>query len=130
MSLTSRSIGGATAVVLVAALIGVGCRDDPAPRPPGAAVGDPAAGARAIDAYGCGSCHTIPGVSGADAHVGPPLTDWSRRTFIAGTVANDLENLVIWLQDPDSIRPGTAMPDLDVTEDDARNMAAYLMDLG
>jgi cytochrome c2 len=92
-------------------------------------VGDPAAGARAIDAYGCGACHTIPGIRSASSMVGPPLTEWGHRTFIAGTVANDVDNLITWLRDPDAIRPGTAMPDLGVTEADARDIAAYLLDL-
>lgn len=119
----------AAAVAAVAALALAGCRDDPAPRPPGTAVGDPSAGAEAIEAYGCGACHTIPGIDRADAMVGPPLTGWGRRTFIAGTVSNDVGNLVTWLQDPDRIRPGTAMPDLGVTAADARDIAAYLLDL-
>ena len=119
----------AAPVVAVAALVLTGCRDDPAPRPAGTAVGDPAAGARAIDAYGCGACHTIPGIRSADSLVGPPLTGWGERTFIAGTLANDVENLVTWLQDPDEVRPGTAMPDLGITDADARDIAAYLLDL-
>lgn len=117
------------AVVVALALAGTGCRDDPEPRPPGAGVGDPAAGAEAIHAYGCGACHTVPGVRDADSLVGPPLTGWGHRTFIAGTLANDLENLVVWIQDPDSVEPGTAMPDLDVTDADARDIAAYLLSL-
>jgi cytochrome c len=119
---------GAAALVALG-LLAAGCRDDPAPRPPGTAVGDPAAGARAIDAYGCGACHTIPGIRSASSMVGPPLTEWGHRTFIAGTVANDVDNLITWLRDPDAIRPGTAMPDLGVTEADARDIAAYLLDL-
>lgn len=116
-------------VVAVIALVGAGCRDDPAPRPPGADVGDPAAGAEAIEAYGCGACHRIPDVRRADSLVGPPLDGWGHRTFIAGTLANDLDNLVIWIQDPDSVEPGTAMPDLGVTDADARDIAAYLLAL-
>lgn len=123
----SRALG--PAVVVALALVVTGCRDDPQPRPPGADVGDPAAGAAAIQAYGCGACHTVPGVRGADSLVGPPLTGWGHRTFIAGTLANDLENLVVWIQDPDSVEPGTAMPDLDVTDADARDIAAYLLSL-
>lgn len=117
-------------LVAVVALAAGACREDPAPRPPGTAVGDPGAGAEAIEAYGCGSCHTVPGIAGADATVGPPLTDWADRSFIAGTLPNNADNLVVWLQDPASIRPGTAMPDLGVSEADARDIAAYLLDIG
>lgn len=120
---------GTAAVLLAAAALATACRDAPEPRPPGAAVGDVRAGAAAIESYGCGSCHTIPGVPGADSLVGPPLTSWSERSFIAGTLPNTHENLVIWISDPDAVRPGTAMPDLDVSPADAQDIAAYLLDI-
>lgn len=115
--------------VFAAAIAVAGCRQDPAPRPPGASVGDPTAGALAIDAYGCGACHSIPGIEDADSFVGPPLHNWSERSFIAGTLPNDLPNLVAWIQDPDGVEPDTAMPDLGVSEADARDIAAYLLTL-
>lgn len=83
-------------------------------------------GREAIDAYGCAACHTIPGVAGADALVGPPLTAFSRRTYIAGSLPNTLDNLTRWIADPQGVEPGTAMPDLDVPEEVARQIAAYL----
>lgn len=88
--------------------------------------GDADAGKQALVRYGCGSCHTIPGVRGADAMVGPPLNAWSRRSFIAGRLPNTPENLVHWIVTPQTVEPGTAMPDLGVSEREARDMAAYL----
>lgn len=117
------------ATLAVTALV-AGCREAPAPEPPGAAAGDVRDGADAIEAYGCGACHTIPGIADADSLVGPPLTSWGQRSFIAGTLPNNLENLVTWIRDPGAVRPDTAMPDLDVSESDARDIAAYLLDLG
>lgn len=61
--------------------------------------------------------------------VGPPLNGWSRRVYIAGNLPNRPEQLVRWLREPQAIEPGTAMPDLNVTEADARDMAAYLYSL-
>ncbi|HEY0777279.1 MAG TPA: cytochrome c oxidase assembly protein [Gemmatirosa sp.] len=90
---------------------------------------DPARGERAIRTYGCGSCHTIPGVRGADGMVGPPLTGWSKRTIIAGYVPNTPERLVQWIVMPQSVAPGNAMPNLGVTDGDARDIAAYLYSL-
>ena len=90
---------------------------------------DPARGARAIRTYGCGSCHSIPGVRGADGMVGPPLTAWSQRTVIAGYVPNTPEQLVHWIVMPQSVAPGNAMPNLGVTDGDARDIAAYLYSL-
>ncbi len=92
--------------------------------------GDVERGRELITAYGCGSCHTVPGVVGADALVGPPLDQWAGRHYIAGTLANTPENLAYWLQNPQEVEPGTAMPDLNVTEDDAYDMTAYLYTLG
>ena len=91
--------------------------------------GDPQAGKRKIRNYGCHSCHTIPGVTGADALVGPPLIHWSRRVYIAGELPNTPENLMRWIQHPPQIEPKTAMPDMGVPEQDSRDIAAYLYTL-
>lgn len=123
-----RSAVAVASVVALATLLAA-CRDAPTPRPPGAEVGDVRGGAVAIEAYGCGACHTIPGIPDADSLVGPPLTSWSDRSFIAGTLPNNQANLIAWIIQPDAIRPGTAMPDLDVDPGDAKDIAAYLLDL-
>lgn len=88
--------------------------------------GDVAAGYDAIIAYGCGACHTISGIPRADSYVGPPLNQFGQRHYIAGNLPNTADNLIHWLQNPQSVEPGTAMPDMNVTAADARNMAAYL----
>ena len=115
--------------VLLLGVAGVllGCQDNPPARPvPG---GDPAAGNELLAERGCGSCHTIPGVSGADGLVGPPLDHFARRTYIAGEVINNADFLVRWIEVPQAIEPGTAMPNLGITEGQARSMAAYLYTL-
>lgn len=86
-------------------------------------------GRATIAAYGCGSCHSIPGVRGANGMVGPPLDHWSQRRIIAGEVPNDPARLITWLTVPQSIEPGTAMPNMGVTDGEARDMAAYLYSL-
>jgi len=91
--------------------------------------GNPAEGKRLIEQYGCGSCHLIPGVRGADGLVGPPLLAFGRRTYIAGELPNQPENLVRWLENPKAIEQGTAMPVLGLTEQKARHVAAYLYTL-
>jgi cytochrome c len=83
----------------------------------------------ALREYGCISCHTIPGVRGADAVVGPPLMWWADRHYIAGRVANTPDNLVRFIQSPDAISPGTAMPDMDVSQSAAEDISAYLYTL-
>ena len=88
--------------------------------------GSPSLGADAIRRYGCGSCHTIPGIRTARGLVGPPLTHWSKRSFIAGELSNTPDNLVRWLVDPKAVEPGTDMPRLGLSTQTARNVAAYL----
>ncbi len=79
--------------------------------------------------YACHSCHRIEGIVGPNSHVGPALSDWSRRRYIAGILPNTPENLVRWIRDPQSVSPTTLMPDLGVDEAHARQMAVYLMAL-
>lgn len=103
-----------------------------APSPEQAAAltgGDPRRGPERLREYGCDACHTIPGVRGADALVGPPLSGLASRMYIAGVLTNTPEHLVRWIRDPTEVDPRTAMPDVDVTEQDARDMAAYLYTL-
>jgi putative membrane protein len=91
--------------------------------------GDPREGARLISAVGCGACHTIPGVNGAVGLVGPPLDQIGRRIYIAGVLRNTPANLEAWLQDPQKFVPGVVMPNLGLTSDQSRDIAAYLSTL-
>ena len=117
---------GLSCLTLLALVPGCG-RDDAPLRPvPG---GNPDRGKQQIVAYGCGSCHTIPGVDRAHGLVGPPLTQFASRVYIAGEVPNNLRYLTQWISAPQSIEPGTAMPNLGVTAAQARDIAAYLYTL-
>jgi cytochrome c len=121
------SVRVASTVLLASALLLVGCHGSGEIRTvPG---GNPEAGKVAIRAYGCGACHTVPGVRGATGLAGPPLTHFARRSFIAGEASNTSDNLIRWIRAPESIEPGTAMPNLGVTQGIARDMAAYLYTL-
>jgi cytochrome c2 len=91
--------------------------------------GDPAEGEHLIKGYGCGSCHVVPGVTGANGMVGPPLEHFSKRAYIAGQVPNDPQFLIRWIEVPQAIEPGTVMPNLGVSEGQARSIAAYLYTL-
>jgi len=83
-------------------------------------------GRELIAQYGCGSCHSIPGIPGADSMAGPPLMNFYQRIYIAGRLPNTSDNLIQWIQNPQDIEPGTAMPDLGITEAEAQDIAAYL----
>jgi cytochrome c len=82
-----------------------------------------------IQYYGCGSCHTIPGVPGAQGMTGPPLRKFAQRMYVAGVLTNTPEHLQTWIRDPKAVDKLTAMPRLFVTESDARDIAAYLYTL-
>lgn len=79
-----------------------------------------------IQQYGCSACHTVPGVPGARGRVGPRLDQLSTKIYIAGVLPNSPQNLVFWIQHPQEVDPRTAMPDLGVSEKDARDIAAHL----
>jgi cytochrome c2 len=118
----------AAACVLAAAPAAAGCAGGSEPYRQ-VAGGDPGRGARAIEARGCGSCHSIPGIHDARGTVGPPLDAFGRRGFIAGELANTPANLVRWIENPQAVEPGTAMPDLGIPPAEARSIAAYLYTL-
>src|SRR4051794_18272224 len=58
----------------------------------GGVQGDARAGANEIAQIGCGGCHSIPGITGADGLVGPPLTQIGRRLILAGLLRNTSDN--------------------------------------
>ena len=92
--------------------------------------GDPARGKELLREFGCRSCHIIPGVPGLGGNVGPPLTRWSERQFISGRLVNMPAELIAWILNPTAIDPGTAMPAVGATVEQAQDMAAYLYTLG
>jgi len=76
--------------------------------------------------YGCPTCHVLSGVPGAAGRVGPSLDNLAQRSYLAGTLQNSPDNLAIWIQHPQRIHPGAAMPEMGVTPADAKDIAAFL----
>jgi cytochrome c len=116
-----------TIMAAAATAILAGCGQDGAPR--SVAGGDAVLGQRLLAQYQCGSCHAIPGAVAAAGNAGPPLSGFGRRSYIAGRIPNQAPALVRWLVDPPAMKAGTMMPNLGVSEADARHMAAYLYTL-
>ena len=83
-------------------------------------------GRAAIKIYGCGKCHTIPGIHGANGVVGPPLEAVARRTYIGGNFPNNPDTLTHWIMAPQAMKRKTAMPSLGLSEPQARDVEAYL----
>jgi cytochrome c len=88
--------------------------------------GDPARGEAMFIEYGCGSCHSVANVRTAVGKVGPPLDGIAARVIIGGHLANTSANMQRWIRDPQQVSPGTAMPDLNVSQGDARDISAFL----
>src|SRR6266851_1448390 len=88
----------------------------------------PADGAALIQQKGCGACHTIPGIPGATGNIGPNLAGVaSRNRIAAGAVPNNgPDALKKWIMNPPALKPGTAMPNLGLTDDEATKIVAYL----
>lgn len=113
----------ATAALLVAAC-SPGGQATEAPAAPRAAI---ERGQRLLAQYQCGSCHAIPGVASAGGRVASSLAGFGARSYIAGRMPNQPTLLAQWIAKPQSLVPGTLMPDMGVTPNDASDMAAYLL---
>jgi cytochrome c2 len=114
-----------TCLYLVAALMLSGCSDEHVVHPMSAS-GDIERGRIALTQYACHACHIIPGITGSRVYVGPPLSGLAKRSTLVGQLPNTADNLMLWIRDPHSVDPHTAMPDLGVSEQHARDMVAYL----
>ena len=125
-----RTLFAARAAVLIAAFLSLtGCDRASGDQGHMIANADAGRGRAAIRRYGCGSCHSIPGITGAGGLVGPPLGQIASRVYIAGVLPNEPDNMIRWIQNPPSVDEKTAMPNMGVTARDARDIAAYLYTL-
>jgi len=116
----------ATAAVLVAAEAGNIEQQRSADAARALTGGEPSRGYRAKVELGCGACHAISGVPGASGTVGPSLTGISSQVYGAAG-AHTPDQLIAWIKAPRAMRPDTAMPDLGVSDAEARDIAAYLL---
>ena len=88
--------------------------------------GDPSRAPALMIRYGCGGCHAIPGVPGANGRAAAPLSGLRERVYVGGVARNSAENLIAWIVDPRALSPRSAMPRTGITEAEARDVAAYL----
>jgi cytochrome c2 len=88
--------------------------------------GEEGRGKALIERYGCIACHAIPGIAGPHGNVGPPLMHIGRRAYLAGILPHTPDAMLAWLRDPPAVDPATAMPRLGLSEQEARDIAAFL----
>ncbi|MGB8013159.1 MAG: c-type cytochrome [Terriglobales bacterium] len=91
--------------------------------------GNPELGRKKLQMRSCGSCHFIPGVPRAEGKNAPSLAGWAGRSTFLNTYQNTPENLEKWLDKPSHRKPGTTMPDINISPEDSRDMAAYLFSI-
>ena len=116
-----------TGTLLLCAALASGCaKDEPTSRVVG---GDPERGRLLVQQYQCAACHFIPEVQGAGGDAGPSLQYMGRLSYIAGSIPNQPENMIRFLQNPPAVKPGTLMPALGISDDEARHMAAFMYTL-
>src|SRR3954469_12745886 len=128
MHIRSVAICGAVGIVALAVIAGAWLRSKQQSESVAAAItaGDASRAPDLIRRFGCGGCHTIPGVPGGDGQVGGPLQNLRTRVYIGGVATNTAENLIRFIVNPQSFSPQIAMPASGITEPDARDVATYL----
>ena len=108
-----------------ALLFATSCHEGPA-APRAIAGADPGRGRQVIEQVACGACHVIPGVSWPQGRVGPGLEGFADRALIGGRFPNEPNVLVAWVRNAPALAPETGMPPIPMTEQEARDVAAYL----
>jgi len=88
-----------------------------------------AVGRHVFERTACLNCHAIDGTNG-NGRFGPDLTHlMSRRTIASGAAENNPENLRLWIQTPDSIKPGSLMPAMKLSDAELDALVRYLQTL-
>jgi len=129
MNHTSKLVGVTVTLLLLPV---AGC--DLAPRPLNTKHVDEGNAARGLSlvaggSYGCAACHAIPGIRFPRGNVGPPLAGMAGRSLIAGQLPNKPGVMVAFLKDPPTLVPQTGMPNVGLSTEQARDIAAYLYTL-
>ena len=119
-----RSIRSANSALVALFIAFAACAGE---APKQVAGGDAARGRAYAERYGCAICHS--GLEGAQGTVGPPLAKISKRAYLGGVLPNTPQNMTAWVWQPQRYAPGTAMPNLGMSEAEARDIAAYLYTL-
>ena len=84
------------------------------------------AGRRVFETTACINCHAVAGTA-ATGRFGPDLTHMmSRSTIAAGAAENTPENLGMWIQDPEMIKPGSLMPAMKLSDTELDALVRYL----
>lgn len=114
--------------LVLSSLLSAGCADS-AGKPRDVFQGDPAQGLEIMREVGCAACHRTPGVVWPRGRTAGDLSGFGARPMIAGRLPNQPDVLMRWIVDAPSLDPSTGMPPMPLTNDQARDVAAYLYTL-
>lgn len=125
----SRAPPGAWALWLALAGAGLAGCDGPPARTPALGDADVARGRQLVVDKGCAACHAFPDVAWPRGGLGPALAGFGRQGLIAGRLPNQPGVLMRFIRDAPTEVPGTAMPAVPMTDQEARDVTAYLLQL-
>lgn len=74
----------------------------------------------------CIGCHAIGSEGGK---LGPNLTNFGERLLVAGIRPNNKEELAAWLKNPQEVKPGNTMPNLNLNDEQVNALVEYLSTL-
>lgn len=129
MPRTRSSSKGYSALGLVLASFMLVACDGPPDRTPTLSEASAEAGLRLVTEKGCVACHTFPDVKWPRGGLGPSLQGFARQGLIAGQLPNQPGVLMQFVRNAPGLLPGTAMPAITMTDQEARDVTAYLLTL-
>ncbi|WP_439518339.1 c-type cytochrome [Hydrogenophaga sp.] len=129
MPRTRNSPRGYSGLWLVLACFSLVACDGPPDRTPTLGDASAEAGLRLVTEKGCVACHTFPDVPWPRGGLGPSLQDFARQGLIAGQLPNQPGVLMQFVRNAPALKPGTAMPAITMTDQEARDVTAYLLTL-
>lgn len=111
------------------ACAGLAACDGPPDRSPTLGDVDLRRGRQLVVDKGCVACHAFPDVPWPRGRLGPALDDFARQGLIAGQLPNLPGVLMQFVRDAPALVPGTVMPAIPMTDQEARDVTAYLLQL-
>ena len=129
MPRSTRSSRGNSGRWLVLACFSLVACDGPPDRTPTLGDANAEIGRRLVTEKGCVACHTFPDVKWPRGGLGPSLHGFARQGLIAGQLPNQPGVLMQFVRNAPGLKPGTAMPAITMSDQEARDVTAYLLTL-
>ncbi len=114
---------------LAAACAGLTACDGPPDRTPTLGDADRQKGRQLVIDKGCVACHTFPDVAWPRGGLGPALGHFGYQGLIAGQLPNQPGVLMQFVRNAPALVPGSAMPAVPMSDQEARDVTAYLLQL-